>query len=191
MRAVLRQMDRGRRACPREGGVTSMSRTMRLGTTRNEPQYCSTSARPRRSNARRSQDGAELAVRFSSPPLRDRWFADSPLEGMDSNFQFRNASLPPTAAFISEMSGGSLDAPLQRYWFAEADECSDDTPRRLSNGPNRARPRKRWLPRAELKVRIHSPPAASLQTLGPSRHEEGSGRRLLPRHCSRHYRFVA
>jgi hypothetical protein len=34
------------------------------------------------------------------------------------------------------MSGGSLDAPLQRYWFAEVDECSDDTPRGLSIGPN-------------------------------------------------------
>ena len=29
---------------------------------------------------RRPQDGAELAVRLASPPLRDRWFADSPLE---------------------------------------------------------------------------------------------------------------
>jgi hypothetical protein len=53
--------------------------------------------------------------------------------------------------------GGPLNAPLQRYWFAEADECSDGTPRRLSIGPNSGEASKRWLPRAELKVRIHSP----------------------------------
>ena len=54
----------------------------------------------------------------------------------------------------SEMSGGSLDGPLQRHWFAEADECSDDTPRRLSIGPNSGEASKALATsRAELKVR--------------------------------------
>jgi hypothetical protein len=41
-----------------------MSSTMRFGTARNEPQYCSTGVRPRRSSARRSG-------RFSSREIVD------------------------------------------------------------------------------------------------------------------------
>jgi hypothetical protein len=44
--------------------VSSISRTMRLGTRRNEAQYCSISARPRRSSAR-------LSGRFSSREIVD------------------------------------------------------------------------------------------------------------------------
>jgi hypothetical protein len=50
-----------------KAGVSSISRTMRLGTARNEPQYCSTSARPRRSNARRSGRFSSREIPGSSP----------------------------------------------------------------------------------------------------------------------------
>jgi hypothetical protein len=45
---------------------------------------------------------------------------------------------------------------------------------RLSIGPNSAKPRKRWLSHAELKVRIHSPPAGSPQTIGSAGDFTGS-----------------
>src|ERR1700749_922775 len=82
--------------------ASSMSRTMRLGTARNEPQYCSTSARPRRSNARRSG-------RFSSREIVDCEHSSSPAGKRSSaslNIGSRrsaSASLPSSypAAIIS------------------------------------------------------------------------------------------
>jgi hypothetical protein len=43
-------------------------------------------------------------------------------------------------------------------------------PPRRSIGLNSAQASNRCLSRAELEVRIHSPPAGSLQTLGPGLH---------------------
>jgi hypothetical protein len=56
--------------------------------------------------------------------LRNRWFADSLLRGMDSNFQSGDASPPPTAwgPSFRRVSGGSLCRQL--YRFAEADDRS-------------------------------------------------------------------
>jgi len=42
------------------------------------------------------------------------------------------------------VSGGSLEAAIQLYWFAEADEGSDDAPCRLSIGPN-GLPNRGWV----------------------------------------------
>src|ERR1700741_386781 len=85
-----------------KAGVSSRSRTMRWGTVRNEPQYCSTSARPRRSNARRSG-------RFSSREIVDWEHSSSPAGKRSSaslNIGSRrsaSASLPSSypAAIIS------------------------------------------------------------------------------------------
>src|SRR6516165_8854281 len=90
-----------RAACTRSK-VSSISRTMRLGTARNEPQYCSTSARPRRSNARRSG-------RFSSREIVDCEHSSSPAGKQSSaslnigSERSASASLPSSypAAIIS------------------------------------------------------------------------------------------
>jgi hypothetical protein len=54
--------------------------------------------------------------------LTRRW------RGTDSKIQFRYASPPPSAWAPSFDGEWSLLEPLQQlYWFAEADDCSDDT----------------------------------------------------------------
>ena len=79
---------------------------------------------------------------------------------MDSNFQFRDASPPGAPSFGGEWR--LLEPPQQLYRFPEA----DDSPRMIRRAddrstPTRTKPRNRCLSRAELKVRIHSPPAES------------------------------
>jgi hypothetical protein len=89
---------------------------------------------------------------------------------MDSNFQFRDASPQPTA---SARSFGGEWRPLERrqqlYRFAEADDCSDETPHRRVDRPQLGRSLETaaYLS-AELKVRIQFPPAESQQTFGSS-----------------------
>jgi len=81
---------------------------------------------------------------------------------MDSNFQFRDA--PPTA-WAPSLGGewAPRAAENRSIGFAEADDCRDDTVAPTVDRPQtRTKPRNRYLSRAELKVRIHSPPAKSL-----------------------------
>jgi hypothetical protein len=86
---------------------------------------------------------------------------------MDSNFQFRDA--PPTAwapSFGGEWAPRA--AENRSIGFAEADDCRDDTAAPTVDRPQtQTKPRNRYLSRAELKVRIHSPPAGSLRTFSP------------------------
>jgi hypothetical protein len=85
-----------------KAGVSSISSRTRLGTCRNEAQYCSISARPRRSSARTSG-------RFSSREIVD-WEHNSSSEGSRSSASLNigsrrsmSASLPSSypAAIIS------------------------------------------------------------------------------------------
>jgi hypothetical protein len=47
---------------------------------------------------------------------------------MDSKIQFRNASPPPSEWAPSfDAEWWLLEPSQQLYWFAEADDCSDDT----------------------------------------------------------------
>src|SRR5256885_430637 len=88
---------------------------------------------------------------------------------MDSNFQFRDTSPPPTAWAPSFGGVWRLFKPPQRlYRFAEADDCSDDTRADGQSAPTRTKPPNRCRSRAELKVRIHSAPAASPMRTRPT-----------------------
>jgi hypothetical protein len=100
-----------------------------------------------------------------------RFVADSLLEGMDSKFQFRGASPPPTAwaSFISAMSGGSLSYRSSSIGFAGADNRSDDSAAPTIGRPRPdPAPRNRCLTGAELTFRIHSAPAVSPSLTGSS-----------------------
>jgi hypothetical protein len=55
---------------------------------------------------------------------------------MDSKFQFRNASLPPTAGTCIRGLTGSSSPRKQLYPFAETDNHSDDSAALTSNDPN-------------------------------------------------------
>ena len=70
---------------------------------------------------------------------------------------------PPTAwapSFGGEWAPRA--AENRSIGFAEADDCRDDTAAPTVDRPQtRTKPRNRYLSRAELKVRIHSPPADS------------------------------
>ncbi len=52
---------------PAKAGASSISSRMRLGACRNKPQYCATSARPRRSSARTSGRFSSREIPGSSP----------------------------------------------------------------------------------------------------------------------------
>jgi hypothetical protein len=59
---------------------------------------------------------------------------------MDSNVQFRDVSLQPTASARSfGREWRLLKPPQQLYRFAEADDCSDDTPHRRVDRPQLGR----------------------------------------------------
>ena len=89
---------------------------------------------------------------------------DCPLEG--NGFELSVPRWLATAgAFFSAVSDGS-SSRNSLCQFAEVDDCSDDTTAGRS-APTRTAPRNRCLSRAELKVRIHFPPAESLQTFRP------------------------
>ena len=74
--------------------------------------------------------------------------------------------------FVSSGQWRLLEPPKQLYRFAEADDRSGDSPRRLSIDPNPTEASKRYVSGAELKFRIHSPPAANLRTIGSSAAKE-------------------
>jgi hypothetical protein len=101
---------------------------------------------------------AEVGRTADTGSLTLRW------REMDSKFQFRDASPPPTAWAPSfrRVSGGSLSRrnsfiglpsrrPLGRFRRAD-----------YRSAPTRPKPRNRCLSGAELKFRIHSPPPTSL-----------------------------
>jgi hypothetical protein len=108
---------------------------------------------------------AEVGRTADTGSLTLRW------REMDSKFQFRDASPPPTAWAPSfrRVSGGSLSRrnsfiglpsrrPLGRFRRAD-----------YRSAPTRPKPRNRCLSGAELDFRIHFPPAES--------HERTGGRR--------------
>jgi hypothetical protein len=63
-----------------------------------------------------------------SPPLNYRWFADSPLEG--NGFENSVPRWLATAVSVGASFDGEwwpLEPSQHLGWFAEADDCSDDT----------------------------------------------------------------
>ena len=82
--------------------------------------------------------------------------------GMDSKFQFRDASPPPTAWAPSfrRMSGGSWSRRNSSIGLPRPTTARVIPPPGHRSAPTRSKPRKR-LSGAELKFRIHSPPAES------------------------------
>jgi len=85
----------------------------------------------------------------------------SPVEGNGFELSVPRCPADSAGAFMRRRVG-SLSRRNRSIAFAEADDCSDDTAAPTVDRPQtRTKPRIRYLSRAELKVRIHSPPAAS------------------------------
>src|SRR5215471_19118747 len=102
--------------------------------------------------------------RTTTSAMPFRVSAASGFEGESPRGRCRALTSRRRAAITTPSFGGEwrlLEAPQQLDWFAEADKCSDDTPRRRSIGPNSDEALKAPLSRAELTVRIHSPPEVS------------------------------
>ena len=96
---------------------------------------------------------------------------DSPLEenGFEISVPRCLATANSVGVFISSGQWRLLEPPKQLYRFAEADDRSGDSPRRLSIDPNPTEASKRCVSGAELKFRIHSPPPASPVRTSPPR----------------------
>src|SRR6516165_12774157 len=89
------------------------------------------------------------------------------MRGAPSNGRpYRNRCPADSAgAFIRRRVGSSIRRN-RSIGFAEADNCPDDTAAPTVDRPQtQTKPRHRYLSRAELKVRIHSPPAERVYEL--------------------------
>src|SRR6516164_8295584 len=99
--------------------------------------------------------------RRAHPPIS----SDSPLEGNGFELSVPRCPADSAGAFIRRRVGSSIRRN-RSIGFAEADNCPDDTAAPTVDRPQtQTKPRHRYLSRAELKVRIHSPPAERVYEL--------------------------
>ena len=120
-------------------------------------------ARPAARSPARFFDGA--------PPLRNQKFADSPVEGDGFELPVPRCARPADSAVLavspdSVVSSSSWNGPLHSIGCQGRQLLGCHRRAYGRSAPSRTKPENCCLSGAELKVRIHLPPAVSLRTIG-------------------------